>query len=224
MPRVRIPLAKTKAADMPPVCMVCGGPVDVHVVRTFTWRPPWMKVGFFVSLVGAIPIIAPFLVIGYLSNWQRLMGPLVCVLPVCSAPAILVLMAGFLRTRRAEVECPLCERHRRYWTWRNFFLFAPLLTLVAMVLTLASLLMARLIPGGVFGYMIVGTGILLFIWAISASLMQRMSVRADEITDDDITLTPVHTVFVDLLRGDRQKQKNAADFGWEDYDPYPRRK
>jgi len=193
MARVRIPLNRIKAAHMPPVCIVCGQPVDAHVPKTFTWRPSMLSWGF----------------------WF-------CVF-FCQPALLLILAVSFMNTRRATVECPMCERHRRYWAWRGFWTVAPLLVITATVLVLGILVLTRRVPDDVVAYMFIGTAVLLLLWAAGAKVVQRSSLRVDEISRDDITLVGAHHAFADHLRTERREQKSAPDYGWEEYDPYPRR-
>src|SRR5262245_10728527 len=141
MARVRIPLSRTKASQMPPACIICGGAVDAHVAKLFTWRPPFLSVGFYVSLFVCLPL------------------------------ALIIVVVGFANTRRVLVECPVCERHRGYWAWRSFWTFAPLLVITIADLTLGIMITlgihgaARWLPDGAFAFLFFGTAAGLFLWA-----------------------------------------------------------
>jgi len=193
MSRVRIPLTATKASDMPPACIICGATVDDHVSRTFTWRPSFVSIGFWVSLVGCFPV------------------------------ALVLLVIGLANTRRATLEVPVCDRHRHYWLWRGFLAFAPLFALAATDLILAILLLTKTVPMTAFPLMLIATALVLLVWALVTSLLRRGGPKAEEITDDDIILAPVHQTFGDLWRFSRRRRGAAADDGLQDYDPYPRR-
>src|SRR5947207_3893913 len=171
MARVRIPLNRVKAAHMPPVCIICGQPVDAHVPKNFTWRPSTLSIGFWVCLCACLPAALVILAVGAIMN-----------------------------TRRATVECPMCERHRRYWAWRGFWTIAPLLALTATVLVLGILVLTRRVPDDIVAYMFIGTAVLLGLWALGALVVQRSSLRLVEITRDDITLVGAHRDFADHLR------------------------
>jgi hypothetical protein len=194
MARVRIPLNRTKASQLPAVCIVCGADVDAHVAKLFSWRPGFLSLGFWLGLF------------------------------MCPAVALAIAIVGFLSTRRVKVECPVCERHRSHWSWRAFWTTAPLLVITAADLAVSVLILTTaFLTWDAFSYLLFGTAAAIGIWAVFAKILQNTSVRVDEITDDDIRLTGVDPGFADLLRYERDHDRSAPDFGWEDYDPYPRR-
>src|SRR5262245_58139719 len=182
MARVRIPLNRTKASQLPAVCIVCGAPVDAHVAKLFSWRPSFLSIGFLLGLF------------------------------MCPAVSLAIAIVGFLSTRRVLVECPVCERHRSYWAWRGFWMTAPLLVITAADLTLSILILTALLPWEVFTYMLFGTAAAIFIWAIFAWTLKLSGVRADEITPDDIRLTGVDRGFAELIRFDHGRNRSAPDF------------
>src|SRR5262245_16413417 len=124
MARVRIPLNRTKASNMPPVCIVCGGDVDTHVAKLFSWRPRFLSLGFWVGLF------------------------------FCLAVSLAIAIVGFISPRRVLVECPVCERHRSHWAWRSFWMAAPLLVVTATDLTVGILIFANVLPDDAFTYML----------------------------------------------------------------------
>jgi len=193
MARVRIPLNRTKASQMPPACMICGGPVDTHVARLFTWRPPFLSLGFLVSVFFCFPV------------------------------AIAILVVGFVSTRRVTVECPVCERHRGYFAWRGFWMTAPLLVITSADLTVGLLIVTRVLPEEAFVFLLGGTAAAILVWASLATVLQRTGVRCDEISPDDVRLSGIDRAFADLLHYEHGRRKSAPDYGWEEYDPYPRR-
>ena len=191
MARVRLLLSETRAAAMPPACIICGRPMAAHVTKMFIWRPKWASLG----------CIAFFF---------------------CLPLALILLTIDWLYHRRMTVDCPMCERHRHYWARRGFWLYGPLSVLAIATTTFAALVLTEVIPGQAFVCTFVSGGALFLLWALSAILIQRNSLRAVEITADDITLEPVHSTFVEMLRLSRFDVKARPDLGWEDYDPYPR--
>jgi len=194
MARVRIPLSRTKASQLPPVCIVCGAAVDARVAKLFSWRPGFLSWGFWLGLF------------------------------FCQLVALAIAIVGFISTRRVLVECPVCERHRSHWAWRSFWTTAPLLVITATDLTVSILIVTTaLSPWEAFSYLLFGTAFAIIVWAIIAKTIQLSGVRVDEITEDDVRLTGVDAGFAELLRFEYRHDRTAPDFGWEDYDPYPRR-
>jgi hypothetical protein len=224
MTRIRLPLNRTTADDLPRVCMICGRHAENHVARGFTWRSPWSALALRVSLILCVPAVILFLAGIYFSEEASAWGlccAVCCILPVASA-----VLLGFHKSRRVRVECPMCERHRRYWDRRGFYILAPVLALGVVSITVAILVMADAIPWQVFGASLAALGVLFAIWAGVALIVHRTGLRSIEITASDIVLEPVHSEFADLLRVRRQRKKiNEPEYddGWEDYDPYPRR-
>jgi hypothetical protein len=145
------------------------------------------------------------------------------LLAITLIPALVVLIVGAIRTRRMTVDCPVCERHRNYWGWRGFWVYAPIMVLALSTVVLAVLAVNERISNRVFAFFFLGLAFLLLLWALAASIIQRTSLKAIEITDDDITLDRVHAKFLDQVRTGRAQSKVRSGLeGWEDYDPYPR--
>lgn len=148
------------------------------------------------------------------------------VLLLCLAiPGVLLLILGALRTKRMTVECPVCERHRNYWAWRGFWVYAPLLVLAICTVIMSILALMGQIPATSFPILFLGVAFLLMIWAGAAMIIQRTSIKAINITDEDITLEPVHAAFLDQVRLGRAqvRARGGVMADWADYDPYPRK-
>lgn len=197
MARVRLTLPEARASAMPPVCLVCGGPVAALIPKTFVWRPKWASLGFFLALFACFPIAA------------------------------ILFFVGYLNTRRMTIECPMCDRHRNYWAWRGLWVYGPLFALVIATLVQCALALTEALPYEVssvmFRVMLFGTAFALLAWAVVASLIQNSVIRATEITEDDITLEAVHESFADQVRLARARAKRTnADPVWDEYEPYPR--
>lgn len=145
------------------------------------------------------------------------------LLVITLIPAIVIVILGVIRTRRMTVDCPVCDRHRSYWAWRGFWTYAPLLVLAVTTVVMAVLAINERIPGRVFPFVFLTTAFVFIVWGVTASFIQRTSLKAVEITNDDITLARVHARFLDQIRLARVQIKNRCGVsGWEDYDPYPR--
>jgi len=197
MARVRLPRTSLERSELPPVCVICGRAAVANVRKTFNWRPRWLFAASFVRVLLFFTIVAvPFLFI--ISEAQK---------------------------RRATVDLPMCQRHRRYWVWRGFWVLAPLLVLVVSSLSIGILVLLQVIPFiGLDG--VVASLVLIFVmWAVAAFIAEHSGLRAVEITKDDLILAGAHLVFADLMRGGRHAWETTEhqDNGWEEYDPYPRK-
>lgn len=189
MTRLRMYAFEARPGALPLICMVCGRPAVAHPTRQFSWRPSSITFAFRVGVF------------------------------LCPPLALLVLLIGFIQTKRMTIETPLCARHQHYWALRGFWISAPLLVLMTGTLTFAALSMTNRIDGEVFGLLFAVCGFLLLGWGIVAVIVQRTGIRVLEITDDSITLEPVSAEFAASVRSERQ-EKMAADPG-DVYDPYP---
>src|SRR5262249_46492668 len=158
MPRIRLRLSETRPGTLPPVGIVCGRTATLYVPKTFSWRP----------------------------NTSPLLSLL--VLCLCWPVALALFIVSRSQTRHMTIHTPLCERHRNYWGLRHFWLIVPLLVLVAAVALLAVLTLSELIPHEVYITLFASTIILLALWAAMAMYLNRIGVRADEITDEEIIL------------------------------------
>jgi hypothetical protein len=196
MARVRLKTVAARPAGLPLVCMVCGRPAEVHVVKNFAWRPAWVATAFRVSLF------------------------VLCI------PVALVFMAyGYILTRRATIDGPMCERHRNYWLWRGFWFTAPLLVMLIGIVALGILMLRGIVSGERYGLFFLATFGLLLVWAVAAALLRLGSIRVTEITDDEIVLDGVSREFAEAVGGPRRPVRAAAPTtsdDWEPYDPYPR--
>jgi hypothetical protein len=215
MPRIHLTLPETRASAMPPVCVVCGNPVATHVSKEFVRRPLLVRFCFiFAVSIGLVLLLTGGIRGAFLIR-------LITFPPAIAAAAIAVIV-GWAKTRRITVELPVCDRHRHYWTWRGFWVYSPLLALAVATIALGILMITDVIPGYVFGFLVGGCGLILLLWAVAATILARTGVRPVEFTGDDITLDSVHATFIDMIRLDRYESKGRSEFGWDDYDPYPR--
>jgi hypothetical protein len=191
MPRIRLQLSEVRAGALPPVCVVCGRTAALYAPKVFSWRPSY-------SLLLTL-----------------------LVLCLCWPAAVVVFIVNRSQTRRMTVYTPLCERHRLYWGWRHFWTIVPLLVLVAGVAALAMLMLAEEIPLDRYFSLFLVAVVLFAVWAASAAYLNKTGVRADEITDDEITLVPVSSAFFDMVTSERAAKKAPTTVPWEEYDPYP---
>ena len=79
-----------------------------------------------------------------------------------------------------------------------------------------------MIPPPIYYALFLSTVVLLALWAVTATYLNRTGVRADEITDDEIILSPVSSEFFDLVGYERSAKTGPNVPPWDEYDPYPR--
>ena len=192
MPRIRLQLSEVRSGALPPVCLVCGRTAALYAPKTFSWRPT------------TSPLLS------------------LLVLCLCWPVALALFVVSRSQTHQMTVHTPLCERHRNYWGWRHFWMIVPLLVLVAAVAILATLTLSELIPHETYIALFVSTIVLLAVWAATAMYLNKTGVRAEEITDDEIILSPVSSEFFDLVGYERRARKGPNIPPWDAYDPYPR--
>jgi hypothetical protein len=144
------------------------------------------------------------------------------VLVLILAGLLIYVIVAVILTKRMSVRLPLCARHRSYWRNRAIFIYGGLLAIVLLgVLSIA--LVAAQAPRGadnMFGLVCLGSGGLAMVWLFAVAIMQVISIRPAEITDNSITLIGLSRAFVDAVREDRRGGE------LEDEDSYdrPRRK
>jgi hypothetical protein len=195
MPQIRLMQTETRAGALPVACLICGGPVAGHVRKLFVWRPNWLY------LLAVL-------------NWLTLP-----ILPI----SIMLFIIRIFNVRRMVVECPMCARHSSYFAWRGFLIYAPFTVLTVAALAQVFFIVAGALRGPQFGFLLLVTALLLLGCGTIGWVVRRLGVGAIEITDEWIVLNNVHPVFAEQLRLSRLEMRQARrDFGWEEYDPYPR--
>jgi hypothetical protein len=124
------------------------------------------------------------------------------------------LIVAVILTRRATVQAPFCEDHKRHWfnrallMWSTFFLFG--LVGVGGLVLVGSLenqqLKEQLMPFSGLTCLVGVVG-----WLIIVIVCQNMGIRPKEITDDEILLTGVSDAFVEAVtEGDRERKERRA--------------
>ncbi len=104
-------------------------------------------------------------------------------------------------TRRATVQGPFCDEHKKHWfkrallMWGSFFLFG--------VIGLGSIILVANLPRphneDIMPFVCTGSCVLLVVWLIIVIWAQNTGIRAKEITDDEILLDGVSAEFVDAV-------------------------
>jgi hypothetical protein len=122
---------------------------------------------------------------------------------------LIYVIVALVLTKRMTVHLPFCERHRRYWFNRSLFIYGGLFGLLC--LAGVGIVVAVSLEGQADNalFVCVGIALLFLVWLIAAAIVQSMSIRPTEITDDDITLTGLSRDFTDAVKDDRRERKEA---------------
>lgn len=141
------------------------------------------------------------------------------------------LIVALILTKRMRVEVPFCAAHKNHWLVRNAVVWTVFVGLIGLGVG-AAVLMDQNGPGGndpVGGYLCGATVVGLFVWLVTAAILQGTSIRPLEVTTDDVTLTRVARGFVDALRDQRDarrahRREDYDDKDDEDDSDHPRRR
>lgn len=199
MARIRLRESEYEDGRLPPVCVVCGEPADGTEGHTFRWMPDWLS-----AVLVALALLAPLLaVIAYFAT------------------------LGAVWRRRFPV--PVCARHRGYWKRRAFWTYGPL-ALGVTLLTIFVIAALSQPPRSNTDWLVApcfGTGAFTLVGLMLAAVLQRGTVRADQITETEVALIRVHDNFADAVLDRRRARRRERDLDRddEDYDtPPPRRR
>jgi hypothetical protein len=128
-------------------------------------------------------------------------------------------VVAMVMTKKMKLKAPMCDRHAGHWFRFNLFLYGGLVGMLA-VLCSAIPLFASNDPNlkdlGPVPLVVGGVGFLVVL--IIAAVWQLNTIRAVEITEDDMKLKGVCEEFRQALREQRRAERDAED------DPRPRRR
>jgi hypothetical protein len=118
--------------------------------------------------------------------------------------------------KRMRVEAPFCARHQNHWLSRTLIIVFSLVAIIIVGVG-ASMLMAgqRAGPNDATGAICFGVIALGIAWLVLVAVLSMTAVRAEEITENSITLAGVSDEFVNAL------EESEADE--DDDEPRPRR-
>jgi hypothetical protein len=98
-----------------------------------------------------------------------------------------------------HLRLPVCRRHRSYWAWRHFIMFASFLLLVG------GLFLWVYLNLGSAGWLCVGGFIGFLVWAALAIYLQETMIQPVELTDETLALKFVSERFVDAVEQRRRR-------------------
>jgi hypothetical protein len=129
--------------------------------------------------------------------------------------AYIAILAGLLPfaiialvlTKRLEADMPMCEKHKKDWAWRQWFVVGGLLLLlVGGIGAFAFAASQQQGPNdGTVGFVCLGSAIALLVFLIPAAFINNAAIRPTEITDKGMTLINVHRDFIAELEEDRDR-------------------
>lgn len=116
----------------------------------------------------------------------------------------LILYAVFaaIMSKRAQLEAPLCARHRNHWKMRTVILVVSILLMFALGIISICVVSSDVRGPNVEmlkGISCVGTIALGVAWLILLISLQNTSIRPKEITDLDLFLSGVSPAFVEAM-------------------------
>ena len=132
------------------------------------------------------------------------------VIVLILAGVLIWVIVALILTKTMVVYAPVCDRHRRYWFGRTVLIWLLVLAGIAAVFAGIFALIAfekdpQLKDIGTWALPL-GILTLLVCW-IAAAVVQSLSIRPKEITDEDIQLTHVDPDFVAALKDQRRADR-----------------
>jgi hypothetical protein len=192
MASVQLPLHRVQSGTLPKVCIICGRATDGHTVRRMTWRP---------------------------RSASTLIWLVTCL---CFPMIVAAILISLLETVRVTAVLPVCDRHRHYWFWRDFWIYAPLWLLAVVAIAVAVLILNWTLPGDAWAPLFVGTGIALITWGTLITIRRLTSFHLGRVTKDNILLCRVSKQFARACQEKRSDVLHTELVRWPIYDPYPR--
>jgi len=104
--------------------------------------------------------------------------------------------------KKMRLEAPLCRKHHNHWLVRNLVIGLSFLAIFLMsigLFVLAAIQEQRRGGDAFFGLACGGTVVSLLAWLILTAILSMTTVRAKEITEDEMHLTGVSAEFADAL-------------------------
>ena len=124
------------------------------------------------------------------------------------------LIVMLLMTKRMTVYAPVCDRHRNHWLTRGILAngaavlgFVALIGLMVLGFVLADRNNLNNPDYGLYGLI---AGVVVFVVLIVvAVVVSKGTIRADEITDEEIKLAGVAGEFIDAVEDEREARRKA---------------
>jgi hypothetical protein len=182
MAQVRLKTHECARGYLPLVCVRCGQLADGLRPFHFSRIPPWMYLVFVAGLF-------PCLLVAVRVHLAVLTSALLWVIGV------------FVLRRSANVDLPVCPKHRRRFGFNAVLLLAlvPLvILLIIAVISVPLFLSQRGVVVGGYGFCILPVMLLVLLGIVVS--VSRGGLRPAAISDTGVTIKGVHENFADIVR------------------------
>jgi hypothetical protein len=133
-------------------------------------------------------------------------------------------IVALIATRRARIQAPFCEEHKRHWLFRQILLGVSLIGIVLYGVSLVVFFLnAPPRNADLFGpFILVGSVALVIGWLIGFTILQNTGIRAAEITKTHILLAGVSEAFVQAVEeAEIERRVRLRRWELEDTEPAP---
>lgn len=143
------------------------------------------------------------------------------LLPLGYLPYVIV---AAVLTQRVRCYTHFCPRHKNHWLVRGLIIWGAFLALVALivvafvVISLMGKQLGESTQGSLFGFLCVGSLVLMFCWLVSIPIIQLTAIHPAEVTERRLTLMRVSPAFVEAVRNHRDTRTADDERQYRDED------
>jgi hypothetical protein len=123
-------------------------------------------------------------------------------------------------TENVRCYTQFCHRHKNHWFIRTLIIwvgFVALLVFIVSIIIVVASLASKATMDSLFGYLSLGSVLLMFCWLISIPLIQLTSIHAAEVSKRRITLKCISPEFADAVLEYRKKRRAEDEReGWQE--------
>jgi hypothetical protein len=116
---------------------------------------------------------------------------------LCCGPIPLLVAMLFAR-KSSKIIVPLCDRHVNHWRYRQMFVGAGVIGVIALFLGLLS--QADKWDAETYNAAAIAAAVAVIVWLVTAGVLQHRAIRSTRITDTWTNLTNVDQGFADALK------------------------